>query len=85
MATKTIAVDAAIYRKLADRKRESESFTKLLDRLTDADTGHGTCADAVREAAKIWGKIGPNTDEADEFEAVVKGNRKTTKWQVETP
>ena len=35
MATKTIAVDATVYRKLAGRKRESESFTKLLDRLAD--------------------------------------------------
>ena len=50
MATKTIAVDAEVYRKLAGRKRESESFTKLLGRLADADNGHGTCADAVREA-----------------------------------
>jgi predicted CopG family antitoxin len=85
MATKTIAVDAAVYRKLAGRKRESESFTKMLDRLADADTGHETCADAVREAAEIWGKCKDNKAEADKLESVVNANRKTAKWDVETP
>jgi len=85
MSTKTIAVDAAVYRKLAGRKRESESFTKLLDRLADADTGHGTCADAVREAAEIWGKSSGNHTETDKLESVVSANRKTAKWDVETP
>jgi predicted CopG family antitoxin len=85
MSTKTIAVDVTVYRKLADRKRESESFTKLLDRLADADTGHGTCADAVREAAEIWGESRSSKTEADKFEEVVKANRKAAKWDVETP
>jgi predicted CopG family antitoxin len=85
MATKTIAVDATVYRKLAERKRESESFTKLLDRLADADTGHGTCADAVREAAEIWGRSSSNNTETDKLESVVSANRKTAKWDVETP
>lgn len=85
MATKTIAVDATVYRKLAGRKRESESFTKLLDRLADADTGNGTCADAVREAAEIWGKSSGTNTEADKFASVISANRKTAKWDVETP
>ncbi|MBU3666444.1 MAG: hypothetical protein FGM15_11305 [Chthoniobacterales bacterium] len=85
MATKTIAVDATVHRKLAGRKRESESFTKLLDRLANADTGHGTCADAVREAAEIWGKSSASKTEADKFESMVKANRKAAKWDVETP
>ncbi len=84
MSTKTIAVDLTVYRKLADRKRESESFTKLLDRLADADTGHGTCADAVREAARIWGKSDGNKTDADKFEGVVGANRKSANWDVET-
>ncbi len=83
MATKTIAVDAEVYRKLAGRKRESESFTKLLDRLADADNGHGTCADAVREAAEIWGKSSGKKADADKFDSVVSANRKSTKWDVE--
>jgi predicted CopG family antitoxin len=85
MATKTIAVDATVYHKLAGRKRESESFTKLLDRLAEADTRHGTCADAVREAAEIWGKSNGGQAEADKFESVVIANRTTAKWDVETP
>jgi hypothetical protein len=85
VATKTIAVDATVYRKLSDRKRESESFTKLLNRLADADTGYGTCADAIREAAEIWGESGASKTEADKFETVVRSNRKATKWDVQTP
>jgi len=85
MSTKTIAVDVTVYRKLSDRKRESESFTRLLDRLADADTGHGTCADAVREAAEIWGKSDDTKTDADKLEGVVGANRKTAKWDVETP
>jgi predicted CopG family antitoxin len=83
MATKTIAVDAEVYRKLAGRKRESESFTKLLARLADADNGHRTCADAVREAAEIWGKSSGKKADADKFDSVVSANRKSTKWDVE--
>ena len=85
MATKTIAVDAEVYRKLAGRKRESESFTKLLGRLADADNGHGTCADAVREAAAVWGKSESSKTEAEMFESVIKANRKSAKWDVEKP
>ena len=82
MATKTIAVDATAYHKLAGRKRESEPFTKLLDRLADSDTGHGTCADAVREAAEIWAKSNGGPAEADNFESVVSANRKSAKWDI---
>lgn len=85
MATKTIAVNAEVYRKLAGRKRESESFTKLLDRLADADSGQGTCADAVREAAAVWGKSESIDSEAEKFESVVQANRKSAKWAVEKP
>jgi predicted CopG family antitoxin len=85
MATKTIAVDAEVYRKLAGRKRESESFTKLLDRLADADNGQGTCADAVREAAAVWGKSESRENEAEKLESVVRANRKSAKWDVEKP
>ena len=84
MSTKTIAVDVTVYRKLSDRKRESESFTRLLDRLADADTGHGTCADAVREAAEIWGNSDDTKTDADKFEGVVRANRKSVNWDVET-
>jgi predicted CopG family antitoxin len=85
MATKTIAVDAEVYRKLAGRKRESESFTKLLGRLADADNGHGTCADAVREAAAVWGSSESSNTEAEMFESAIKANRKSAKWDVEKP
>jgi hypothetical protein len=46
---------------------------------------HGTCADAVREAAQLWGKSSDSKTEADKFEAVVEANRKSAQWDVETP
>lgn len=46
---------------------------------------HGTCADAVREAAQLWGKSSGSKTEADKFEAVVEANRKSAQWDVETP
>lgn len=85
MATKTIAVAAEVYRKLAGRKRESESFTKLLNRLADADNGQNTCADALREAAAVWRKSDRCKTEAEKFVSVIKDNRKSAKWDVEKP
>jgi predicted CopG family antitoxin len=77
MVAKTNAVDAEVYRKLAGRKRESESFTKLLDQLADANNGHGTCAEAVREAAAVWGKSESSKTDEEKFESVVTSNRKS--------
>ena len=37
MSTKTIAVETGVYEKLAALKRESESFTKVIDRLIEGN------------------------------------------------
>lgn len=49
MGTKTIRVREDVYERLKARKRPDESFSDLLDRLTDRDSqfdkGFGTMAD----------------------------------------
>lgn len=83
MSTKTIALENTVYEKLARRKRDGESFTKTIDRLVEEQQGSGTCADAVREAAALWGGK-PTKAEAEALENVVRSNRKQTDWSVET-
>lgn len=85
MSIKTIAVGTYVYEKLAHRKRSGESFTKLIDRLLDHTASSGTCADAVREAAEIWGKSEGRAPEADKMEKVVRDNRSNARWEVEQP
>ncbi len=84
MSTKTIAVERRVYRKLAEQKREGESFTTTIDRLVESRTGNGTCADAVKQAAEIWRKK-PSAAEAKVMEDVVRANRKRVDWSVEVP
>lgn len=84
MSIKTIAVGTDVYEKLADRKRPGESFTKVIDRLLQ-DATTATCADAVREAAEIWGASTATPDEAKRMEKVVYDNRRQARWDVEKP
>jgi len=51
----------------------------------DTESGHGTCADAVRQATAIWGKSEGSKAEAEKFESVVRANRKSAKWDIEKP
>lgn len=55
MGTKTIRVRDEVYQRLKARKRPDESFSDLLDRLTDRDTqfdiGFGALADVDFEGA----------------------------------
>jgi len=83
MSTKTIAVENSVYERLAREKRPSESFTKTIDRLIHS-AHRGTCASAVDEAAAVWQVTG-NDAEADRMEEVLRQNRSTTDWKVESP
>ena len=83
MSTKTIALETKVYEKLARKKRDGESFTKTIDRLVEADSSHGTCEEAVREAAAIW-KEAPTKAEVETMERVIKANRTKVDWSVET-
>lgn len=51
----------------------------------DTESGHGTCADAVREAAAVWAKSESSKAQAEKFESVVRANRKSAKWDIEKP
>jgi len=54
MGTKTIRVREDVYERLEEQKRPEESFSDLLDRLTDRDSqfesGFGALADVEFEA-----------------------------------
>lgn len=83
MSVKTIALNTQVYEKLARHKRGSESFTKTIDRLL-SDNSEPTCADAVRETARIFGQM--KTDrEADQLETWVREGKSSTNWTVELP
>ena len=85
MSIKTIAVGTHVYDKLAGRKRPGESFTKVIDRLLDNTASTATCADAVREAAEIWGASTGTPAEADKMEKIIHDNRRQARWDVERP
>jgi negative regulator of replication initiation len=85
MSIKTIAVGTDVYTKLAHRKQPGQSFTKLIDRLLDSTASSGTCADAVRDAAQIWGATGAQSSDADKMENIIRDNRRNARWDVEKP
>lgn len=51
----------------------------------DTESGHRTCADAVRQAAAVWAKSEDSKAEAEKFESTVMANRKSVQWDVEKP
>jgi hypothetical protein len=63
-----------------------ESFTKVIDRLLATTASAGTCADAVREAAAIWGSQSESASaDGDKMEKVIRDNRRQARWDIETP
>jgi predicted CopG family antitoxin len=73
MSTKTIALDITVYRKLLGLKRESESFSKLLDRLVEEVTSTGTGADVLRRLGHAPPAL--SAREAATMQRVVKAHR----------
>lgn len=77
MSTKTIAVDAQVYQRLAGEKREGESFSKVIDRLlTQAGAAH-TGSDILRGVSELPAL---DADDAEAMLAVVAGNREAEQW-----
>lgn len=70
MGTKQVRLDEDVYAKIADKKRDDESFSDAIDRLTDdwslAEWGekYATNADAVQEHLDTLGEI-EETDRED--------------------
>ena len=81
MVTETIALDVWVYDRLLGQKRNSESFTKIIDRLISESVGSRTCAEAVATAAKIWSD--GTEKEARAMEDGIREGRKNTHWEVE--
>ena len=78
MSTKTIALDITVYRKLLGLKRESESFSKLLDRLVEEVTSTGTGADVLRRLGHAPPAL--SAREAATMQRVVKAHRTGETW-----
>ncbi len=84
MSTKTIAVEQTVYEKLRLQKRDSESFTKTIDRLIETSPKGFTCAAAVMEASALWGA--PLTAAEEKIlNDTVESGRKKNGWDVERP
>jgi predicted CopG family antitoxin len=77
MSTKTIAVDSRVYKRLAEARREGESFSKAIDRLLRE-------AAAVHTGGDILGKLAQidplSAEEAEALLAVVAENRADEEW-----
>ena len=78
MSTKTVALESSIYRRLAALKRNSESFSKVIDRLlsevADAHTG--------RDILRGLGELSRLTEvDAERFLAVIAENRENERWE----
>lgn len=70
MGTKTIRVSEDVYSRLKARKRESESFTDLLDRLVDTDrdleSGYGEWSNVAHELQDVHDELEEELEEAGE-------------------
>jgi predicted CopG family antitoxin len=77
MSTKTIAVDARVYDKLASVKREGESFSKAIERLID-EVG---AACTGRDILRLLAELPPLPEEdAEVMLSVVADNRRSETW-----
>ena len=80
MATRTIAVDAGVYDRLAASKRSGESFSKAIDRLlTDASSAN-TGADILR---RLGGFSALPDEDASVFLDVIAEDRADETWARE--
>ncbi len=80
MSTKTIAVDMRVYERLASLKDESESFSKVIDRLVkqrgDAHTGAAILASLENRSISSL-----NDEEAAKMRQIIERDRLLEKWE----
>ena len=77
MSTKTIAVDARVYERLAAAKREGESFSRAIDRLLAEIRAAHTGSDILRRLAAV----SPLSEaESKVFLEVVAEDRTSEDW-----
>ncbi len=78
MSTKTIAVDARVYERLAAARREGESFSKTIDRLLTEVAAAHTGGDILAGLAALP----PLSDEdARVFAQLVAESRASERWE----
>jgi predicted CopG family antitoxin len=79
MSTRTIAVDAEVYDRLAEVKRRGESFSKVIDRLLHEVGAAHTGQDILRQLA---GMPTLTEEDAEVMLAVVSDSRHDETWVV---
>lgn len=78
MSTKTIAVETGVYQRLSREKRDSESFTKVIDRLLKTSARAHTGSDI----AKVLSTYPPLSDQdATVMHSIVRENRDSETWE----
>lgn len=79
MSTKTIALDVSVYDRLTSLKRQSESFSKVINRLIEQVVTAHTAADVLAQLDS-----GPPLSDADAETMVdlVRESRETEKWPL---
>ena len=77
MSTKNIALDSRVYQKLARLKRESESFSKAIDRIIT----QAAKANTGREILTRLSEISPLGDEdGDKMQELIERARIEEEW-----
>ena len=77
MSTKTIAIDARVYERLASVKREGESFSKAIDRLL-AEIGSVYTGGEILRGLATFAPL--SKEDSDVFLQVIAGNRASEDW-----
>jgi predicted CopG family antitoxin len=78
MSTRTIAVDSQVYGRLAEAKREGESFSRAIDRLLREVGAAHTGRDVLRALAEV---VPLSEEDAAAMLAVVEENRAGEAWE----
>lgn len=78
MSTRTIAVDSQVYERLSRVKRESESFSKAIDRLLRQVAAARTGRDILRALEEV---VPLPEEDAAVMQAVVQENRASEAWE----
>ena len=77
MATKTIALDSRVYDRLARHRRQSESFSKAIDRLLEEIASAHTVAEVL---ARLDEQPPLSEVDAAAMSDVVRENRDSETW-----
>ncbi len=77
MSTKTIALESGVYDRLARHKRQSESFSKVIDRLLSRVASAHTAADVL---ARLDERPPLAESDAATMAHVVRESRETEAW-----